>query len=261
MASRPAADGRDLGQERAADLRDRRHRRRGQGPGRLRLRPRRAEVLRGEPGHRRGVHPRQPGVPAAAARRRHHRGRRPRARPGHGDRPGHPPGRGAVAARADHAGARRVLAGGPAAARRVGPHVEPRGQDRRAAGLLDAPDRVVRPGARSHAGTGPRHRHLLAERRGVRPHRRHPRPGHRRVRDVDRAHPGRQRLRQPRDDGRGGQPAAVRRVEEVRGRPDGQGRGRELRRLPARLGAGRCRVDQRRRPGCGGRARAAPPET
>ena len=82
----------------------------------------------------------------------------------------------------------------------------------------------------------PRHGHLLAERGRLRPHRGHPRAGCRRVRDVDRANPGRQHLRESRDDRRGGQPAAVRRVEEVGGRPDGQGRRRELRRLPARLG-------------------------
>ena len=76
VAAGPAADGRDVGQERAADLRDRRHRRRRQGPRRLGVRARRPEVLRGQPGDRRGLDPRQPRLPAPAARRRHHRGRR-----------------------------------------------------------------------------------------------------------------------------------------------------------------------------------------
>ncbi len=245
VAARPSADGRDVGQERPADLRDRRHRRRRQGPRVLRVRPRRPEVLRGQPGDRRGVDPRQPRVPAAAARRSHHGGRGSRAGPGNGDRPRDPSGGGPAAARPDHPGARRVMAGGAQAARRDRPHVEPGVKIGvqpgswthltewfgPVLGVMRAPDLDTAIAWQNMVEYGLTAGIHALDTGGVR--------------DVDRSHRGRQRVRQPRDDRGRGQPAAVRRLEEVRGRSDGEGRRRELRGLPARLGARRCRADQR----------------
>ncbi len=142
LAPRAAAAGRDQRQERDRDHRCRRPRRSGARPGPLGVRARRAEVLGGEPGDRRGVGARRAGLPPATRRRRAQPPRRGLDRAGDVGAPTDPSGRGDLAAGVEHARARRGVAGraGPAV-ERAGPLVAG-GPSRRPTRLVDPPHGV-----------------------------------------------------------------------------------------------------------------------
>jgi RHH-type proline utilization regulon transcriptional repressor/proline dehydrogenase/delta 1-pyrroline-5-carboxylate dehydrogenase len=136
---------------------------------------------------------------------------------------------GQAAARTDHPGARREVAGGAEVAGQHRPTVvagHPRGREAR---LLLPPHRGLRPGARPDACRDPGGGHRAAEPDRFRPHRRHPLPRRRRGAAVGGRGAGRQRLRQPRDHRRDRAAAVLRRLEEVVGRPRVEGRRPELR--------------------------------
>ena len=120
VAPRSAPARRDERQERARDQPDGRRRPRPARPRPLGVRPRRPEVLGGQPGHRRGAAVRRPGVPAPPRRRRAQPARRAGHRPGHDGRPGDHRTVGPARPRPDDARRRGVVARRAAPARRRG---------------------------------------------------------------------------------------------------------------------------------------------
>ena len=147
---------RDVRQERHRHHTGGRPRPRRRRPRPVGLRPRRAEVLCGEPGHlRRGG-----GHLGALSPPTRRRDEEPRRRSGHpargGRRPPHRTTRAVAAASPRRWRAGGDLAARAAPARRVGRPVDPGHPRRRRAEQLVPPDRVLRSGARAHGRARPR---------------------------------------------------------------------------------------------------------
>ena len=218
LAAVAAPARRDERQERAGHQPDRRRRPRPPRPRALGVRPRRAEVLGGEPGDRRGAAVRRrrrscagSPTPCAACGS----GRRPTSRRWSARSSSPPPASSPAALTELDAGESWLVE--PAPARRA-TGCGARACDRRAARVVVPPHRVLRAGARRDAGRRPRPRHRAPERRRVRADRRASTASTSRDRALARPGRGRQRLRQPAHDRRHRAPPAVRRLEAVVGR-------------------------------------------